>query len=59
VSLLREASVLVQPGYFYELDLGPYVVVSLIVRPDVLQEGLSALRAHVERVAAQGAQLER
>jgi aspartate/methionine/tyrosine aminotransferase len=59
VALLREAGVLVQPGYFFDLDQGPYVVLSLIVRPDVLGSGLAALRAHVERVAAQGAQVER
>ena len=59
VGLLREAGVLVQPGYFFDLEQGPYVVLSLITRPDTLRRGLVALRAHVERVAAQGAQVER
>jgi aspartate/methionine/tyrosine aminotransferase len=59
VTLLRESGVHLQPGYFFELEQGPYLVASLIVRPDVLQRGLAALRTHVERFAAQGAQVER
>jgi alanine-synthesizing transaminase len=51
VGLLRESGVLVQPGYFYDLEPAPYVVVSLITRPDVLREGLARLRGYVERVA--------
>jgi aspartate/methionine/tyrosine aminotransferase len=53
VGLLRETGVLVQPGYFFDLLPAPYVVVSLIVRPDTLHEGLARLRGHVERIAAE------
>ncbi len=48
VELLREAGVLVQPGYFFELEGGPYAVISLIVRPETLRDGLEKLRACVE-----------
>jgi aspartate/methionine/tyrosine aminotransferase len=51
VELLREAGVLVQPGYFFELEDGPYAVISLIVRPETLRQGLDKLRACVERRA--------
>jgi alanine-synthesizing transaminase len=49
LSLLEEAHVLVQPGYFYDFDGLPCCVVSLLPRPDVLDAGARELVAHVER----------
>jgi hypothetical protein len=45
--LLRDDGVLVQPGYFYDFDGGPYAVLSLITPPDELDRGLEALLARV------------
>jgi len=50
LSLLEEAHVLVQPGYFYDFDGPPCCVVSLLPRPDVLAAGARKLVAYVERV---------
>jgi alanine-synthesizing transaminase len=44
LALLEEDGVLVQPGYFFDLDdLGAALVVSLLTPPASLQEGLSRL----------------
>ncbi len=44
VGLLREQGVLVQPGWFYDFEGGPYAVVSLPTPPGVLDEGLRRVR---------------
>ncbi|HUS67800.1 MAG TPA: pyridoxal phosphate-dependent aminotransferase [Kofleriaceae bacterium] len=41
--LLARHGVIVQPGYYYDLDRGAHAVVSLLVRPDDLDRGLRAL----------------
>lgn len=41
--LLEEQNVLVQPGYFFDMESEPYIVVSLITPPAILQEGLQRL----------------
>jgi aspartate/methionine/tyrosine aminotransferase len=46
--LLREHGVLVQPGYFFDLDLGATLVVSLLSPPPVLAEGTRRLLAAVK-----------
>ncbi len=38
-----DAGVLVQPGWLYDLEDGPHVVLSLITRPDVLEAGVTRL----------------
>ena len=44
MSLLQEQNVLVQPGYFFEMDSEPYIVVSLITPEAVFADGLSRIR---------------
>ncbi|MCX6595270.1 MAG: pyridoxal phosphate-dependent aminotransferase [Acidobacteria bacterium] len=39
-SLLEEHQVLVQPGYFYDFPREAYIVISLLTRPDILEEGV-------------------
>jgi alanine-synthesizing transaminase len=41
---LERASVLVQPGYFFDLAGGPHFVLSLISREEDFDEGLASLR---------------
>ena len=43
LSLLRDQSVLVQPGYFYDFHQDGYLVVSLISPRDVFREGMERL----------------
>lgn len=47
LSLLRERSVLVQPGFFYDFAREAYVVVSLLTPEAELAEGLERLLLHV------------
>ncbi len=42
--LLEEHSVIVQPGYFFDMTSEPYVVVSLITPPEDFAEGIVRLR---------------
>jgi aspartate/methionine/tyrosine aminotransferase len=51
LGLLREQSVLVQPGWFYDFATEPYVIVSLLTSPDVFEEGIGRLLEHVTRIA--------
>ncbi|MBN2576943.1 MAG: pyridoxal phosphate-dependent aminotransferase [Deltaproteobacteria bacterium] len=48
--LLRDASVLVQPGYFFDLRLGATLVVSLLVPPEDFDEGIARVLSAVESV---------
>jgi alanine-synthesizing transaminase len=41
--LLRDHNVLVQPGYFYDFERSGYLVVSLLTRPEVFEEGAGAI----------------
>ncbi len=41
--LLEHHRVLVQPGYFFDLEGGPYLVVSLLTEPGTFAEGLRRL----------------
>lgn len=48
LALLEQAGVLVQPGFFFDLDQGVFVVLSLLTAPDVFAAGVSRLVAYVE-----------
>lgn len=43
LGLLRDQQVLVQPGWFFDFEQEPYVVVSLLTRPEVLGEGVGRI----------------
>jgi aspartate/methionine/tyrosine aminotransferase len=43
VRLLREQSVLIHPGHFYDFPSDGYVVVSLITSPQTFQEGVKRM----------------
>lgn len=51
LGLLREAGVLVQPGWYYDFQSEPYAVVSLLSEPLVFREGTERLVQYVTRVA--------
>lgn len=48
LSLVSEAEVLVQPGWFYDFPRGSYLVASLITPPDAFAEGVRRLKSYVE-----------
>jgi aspartate/methionine/tyrosine aminotransferase len=48
LGLLRDADVLVQPGFFYDFESEAYLVVSLLTETVVFQEGIRRLCRHVE-----------
>jgi alanine-synthesizing transaminase len=52
LGLLREADVLVQPGWYYDFETEPYVVVSLLSEPSVFQEGTERLVEYITHVAS-------
>jgi aspartate/methionine/tyrosine aminotransferase len=43
VRLLETSGVLLHPGYFFDFEEEGYVVVSLLVHPQVMGEGLNKL----------------
>ena len=43
VALVEEDGVLVHPGYFFDFEREAYIIVSLIVRPDEFDRGVSAI----------------
>jgi len=45
---LLERGVIVQPGYFFDFDAAPHVVVSLITEPPVFEDGIERLVATVD-----------
>lgn len=47
LDLLQHDGVLVQPGFFYDFQTGPYLVVSLLTAPAAFREGLGRLRSAV------------
>jgi len=48
LGLLRDANVLVQPGFFYDFEAEAYIVVSLLTEPATYQEGLRRISKYVE-----------
>jgi len=49
LALLRDHDVLVYPGYFFDLDGGTFLVVSLLAPPADLERGLDAISATATR----------
>ncbi|HEY6079532.1 MAG TPA: pyridoxal phosphate-dependent aminotransferase [Polyangiaceae bacterium] len=47
LGLLEEQSVLVQPGWFYDFEAEPYVIVSLLTPPAVFDAGIARLVQYV------------
>jgi hypothetical protein len=47
--LLREDGVLVQPGYFFDLQLGATLVVSLLAPPASFDHGVGCMLAATNR----------
>jgi alanine-synthesizing transaminase len=43
--LLGDCGVLAQPGYFYDFETEPYLVVSLLTPPADFEEGVRRIRA--------------
>jgi aspartate/methionine/tyrosine aminotransferase len=43
IDLVERSGVLVQPGYFFDFPDDGYLVVSLLTRPDVFEEGIARL----------------
>ena len=52
LGLVQEAEVLVQPGWYYDFESEPYVVVSLLGEPRVFAEGVARLVQYVAATAA-------
>jgi len=48
LDLLRTADVLVQPGYFYDFEDGPFVVLSLLTQEGVFEDGVARMLARIE-----------
>jgi aspartate/methionine/tyrosine aminotransferase len=49
MGLLEEASVLVQPGWFYDFETEPFLILCLLSPERDFEEGLSRIVAHVAR----------
>jgi aspartate/methionine/tyrosine aminotransferase len=47
VRLIEQHNVIVYPGYFFDFEGDGYLVVSLLPRPEIFEEGISALLEHV------------
>jgi alanine-synthesizing transaminase len=52
LGLLRDAGVLVQPGWYYDFESEPYAVVSLLTEPHAFEAGAARLVDYVARVAS-------
>jgi alanine-synthesizing transaminase len=52
LGLLRDAGVLVQPGWYYDFEREPYAVVSLLSEPRAFAEGVARLVEYVTQVAS-------
>lgn len=50
IELVREEGVLVQPGYFYDLDTPPSLVVSLLTPPADFRTGVGRVLARLQRL---------
>jgi aspartate/methionine/tyrosine aminotransferase len=48
-ALLEREGVAVHPGYFYDFERSPFLVVSLLPRPSDFEQGARALRREVDR----------
>ena len=52
LSLLTEDHVLVHPGFFFDLEREAFLVVSLIVEPEVFDRGIAKVLARASHVGA-------
>jgi aspartate/methionine/tyrosine aminotransferase len=52
VGLIEHKHVLVQPGYFYDFETEPFLVLSLLTREDVFDEGVRRLIAYSDILQA-------
>jgi alanine-synthesizing transaminase len=50
LALLEESSVVVQPGYFFDMPSEPFIVVSLITHPEIFDQGINGIRTLVSKV---------
>jgi alanine-synthesizing transaminase len=50
--LLAEHNVIVQPGYFFDMDSEAYAVVSLITRPALFREGVQRLKELIDKIGS-------
>ncbi len=48
MDLLEKKNVLIHPGYFFDFPDETKLVLSLLLRPDLLEQGMSCLRALIE-----------
>lgn len=48
IGLARDASVLVHPGYFFDMRGGTFVVVSLLPAPDAFAAGIARVVSHID-----------
>jgi aspartate/methionine/tyrosine aminotransferase len=48
LGLLTSEDVLVQPGFFFDFETEPFLVVSLLASPDVLAEGMARMRRYLD-----------
>jgi hypothetical protein len=53
IGLLRDAQVLVQPGYFFDFPDEAYLVVSLLTPPDAFEQGVARLSRYVDELCRQ------
>jgi alanine-synthesizing transaminase len=49
LGLLRDADVLVQPGFFYDFESEAYLVLSLLTETSVFQEGTGRISRYIDR----------
>ncbi len=49
IELVRDQSVLVHPGHFYDFPADGYLIISLIAKEDEFREGISRVIQHLER----------
>jgi len=54
MDLLGKDGVFVHPGYFFDMDAEPYIVISLLTAEDILQKGIEKIIQRIE-VARTGA----
>jgi aspartate/methionine/tyrosine aminotransferase len=52
VGLIEREGVLVQPGYFYDFESEPFLVLSLLTREEVFDQGLRRLLAYSDILQA-------
>ena len=52
LTLLTEDHVLVHPGFFFDLEREAFVVVSLIVEPEIFDRGVARVLARASHVGA-------